>query len=116
MQTRNVGVNVAQPKNTCENDKKCPFHGSIPLRKRSYVAKVISCKMPKNAMVEWEWNRFLPKYERYEKRRTRIMVHNPACIDAKPGDTVRIFETRKLSKTKNFVIVEKIETKKAEKV
>jgi small subunit ribosomal protein S17 len=39
-------------------------------------------------------------------RRTRVKAHNPESIDAKEGDTVRIAETRPLSKTKNFVVIE----------
>ena len=48
------------------------------------------------------------KFERYEKRRTRIKVHNPECINAKEGDIVKISECRPLSKTKNFVIIENL--------
>ena len=40
---------------------------------------------------------------------SRITAHNPPCIDAKTGDKVKIAECRPLSKTKNFVVVEKEE-------
>jgi small subunit ribosomal protein S17 len=35
------------------------------------------------------------------------MVHNPECIHAKEGDMVTVMETRKISKMKSFVIIEK---------
>lgn len=105
---RNTGIAITPPRSVCE-DKNCPFHGNLGLRGRTFTARVVRARVPKNALVEWSWSRHVPKYERYEKRRTRLMVHSPACIGAKEGDLVRIMETRKISKTKSFVIVEKIE-------
>ena len=45
---------------------------------------------------------------RYEKRRSKILAHNPPCIDAKKGDKVKIAECRPISKNVSFVVVEKI--------
>jgi small subunit ribosomal protein S17 len=104
----NIGIDVKAPEKRCENDKKCPFHGSLSLRGRTFVGRVVRCSLGKNALVEMHWQKFLPKYERFEKKRTRIMAHNPQCISAVEGDDVRIMETRKLSKTKNFVVIEKL--------
>ena len=42
-------------------------------------------------------------------QKTRVHAFNPLCINAKEGDTVKIIECRPLSKTKNFVVIEKIE-------
>jgi len=89
-------------------DKNCPFHNNLSLRGMSFVGTVISTNMHKTAIVEWTRKYFLPKYERHEKRRTKVHVHNPPCIDAKVGDLVRIKQCRPLSKTKNFVIIEKL--------
>ena len=50
--------------------------------------------------------RKLDKYERFEKRSTRIAAHIPDCINGKTGDSVKIMECRPLSKTKKFVVVE----------
>ncbi|MBW2983687.1 30S ribosomal protein S17 [Candidatus Woesearchaeota archaeon] len=94
------------------DDKNCPIHGSLKCRGMGFVGTIISTKMHRTAILEWEWKHFLPKYERYEKRRTRIKVHNPACIDAKDGDIVKVMECRPLSKTKHFVIVEKLGVEK----
>jgi small subunit ribosomal protein S17 len=105
---RSIGIAVNPPEAVCENDKHCPFHGQISLRGRIIKAKVVRARVAKNALVEWNWLKKIPKFERYEKKRTRIMVHSPSCIGAKEGDTVKIMETRKISKTKSFVIVEKL--------
>ncbi|RLI40477.1 30S ribosomal protein S17, partial [Candidatus Bathyarchaeota archaeon] len=48
-------------------------------------------------------------FKRYERRRSLIPAHNPPCINAKEGDTVRIAECRPISKTVSFVVVEKLE-------
>lgn len=90
------------------NDKLCPFHGKLSLRGRSFMGEVISAKMQKTATVQWERRHFLPKYERYERRKTRLHAHNPACISAREGDIVKIAETRPVSKTKSFVIIERV--------
>lgn len=107
MKKINIGVEVKLPEQEC-NDKKCPFHGNIKVRGRSFIGRVASTKAQKTATIEWDRSYYLPKFERYEKRRTRLHVHNPSCINAKENDIVRIMETRPISKTKTFVIIEKL--------
>ncbi len=85
-------------------DKKCPYHGTVSVRGNVLEATVISAKVPKNAIVIRSLTKYVKKFERYKKVRSRLNVHNPLCINAKVGDIVEIGETRKLSKTKNFVI------------
>ena len=104
---RNIGIKVTPPKETC-NDKHCPFHGNIPVRGRIFTGIVVASKTPKMATVEWERRVLVPKYERYRKKRTKLVVHNPPCINAKLGDIVRIIETRPISKMKKFTIIETI--------
>lgn len=103
--TKNTGVDVQAPKQTCE-DRRCPFHGELKVRGKIFTGTVISDKMQNSAIVEWTGWRYVPKYERYKRTRTKVSVHNPKCIDAKEGDVVKIVECRPLSKTKNFVILE----------
>ena len=107
MKAKNLGINVTYPSKEC-NDKKCPFHGRLRLHGRIFVGKISKVDLNRSATVEFIHFYYLPKYERYEKRVSRIKVHNPSCISAKISDNVRIAETRKISKTKNFVIVEVI--------
>ena len=91
------------------DDPRCPFHGNLKVRGQVLEGKVISDKMRSTVVVEREYYRYLKKFERQEKRRSRIKAHNPTCIDAKVGDAVRIAECRPLSKSKNFVVVKKME-------
>ncbi len=105
-EARDIGLDVTKPEGRCE-DERCPFHGTLPVRGRTFEGTVESTKMERTAVVSWEYAEKLPKYERYERRNTRVNVHNPGCINAEEGDTVTIAECRPLSKTKKFVIVEK---------
>lgn len=78
----------------------------ISVRGRVFTGTVLSNAMQKTAVVEWQRIRPIKKYERYEIRRTKIKAHNPESINAQVGDKVRVGETRKLSKTKSFIIME----------
>ncbi len=104
---RNIGIPAKPPEKVCD-DPNCPWHGNISLRGRMFVGKVVSAKAHKTAVVQWDYVHFVPKYERYERRKTKVVAHNPECIHAKEGDIVKIMETRPISKTKTFVIVEVI--------
>ena len=103
---RDIGIDVKPPEKECKDDE-CPFHGKLPVRGQVFKGKVVRT-YKKSAVVEKEMLRRIPKYERYLKKRSKIHAHNPRCINAKPGDMVTIAECRPLSKTKSFVIVERI--------
>lgn len=108
-QNKGIGIVVARvPEKNC-NDKHCVFHGNIKVRGRQFTGFVKKSAAQKTAVVQWERLFFLPKFERYEKRRTIIKVHNPDCVNAKVGDKVSLVECRPISKTKHFVIVEVFE-------
>jgi len=105
MKSKNIGIKVTAPKKKCEDDK-CPFHGSRVLRGREFSGIVVETDAHRSATVEWPRIYPVPKFERFEKRKTRVRVHNPPCIDAQKGDKVRIMESRPISKTKKFIIIE----------
>ena len=107
IESKDIGIALEIPKQKC-NDVKCPFHGNLSVRGRKFTGIVVSTKMRKTAVIEFNRLHFLKKYERYEKRRTKLKIHNPECINAKDGDIVRVMECRPLSKTKNFVVIEKL--------
>jgi len=105
-----MALTFKKPKKTC-NDRNCPFHGSLPIRGRILEGVVVSAKMDKTVIVRHDYLKYVPKFMRYERRRSRIPSHNPPCIDAKEGDRVVIAECRPISKTVSFVVVEKKEAK-----
>ncbi len=102
-----VGMGIEPPKEKC-SDVKCPFHGKLSVRGRAFEGVVVSDKMARTVTVELERMQYIPKYERYERRTSKFHAHNPPCIAAKAGDKVRIMECRRLSKTKTFVVVQRL--------
>ncbi|MCF0225779.1 MAG: 30S ribosomal protein S17 [Methanobrevibacter sp.] len=100
-----VGLNVQEPETICD-DPNCPFHGTLPVRGQILEGVVVSNKAERTISVERSYYKFIKKYERYEKRKSKINVHKPDCFDVKVGDAVKVAECRPLSKTKHFVLVE----------
>jgi small subunit ribosomal protein S17 len=92
------------------NDQHCVIHGKLKVRGRTFVGTVIKSKMQKTVNVEWPRKKFLPKFERYLATRSRVKAHNPSCLNVQEGDIVKIQECRPLSKTKYFVVTEKMGT------
>ncbi|MFH1285696.1 MAG: 30S ribosomal protein S17 [Candidatus Micrarchaeota archaeon] len=88
------------------NDVNCFAHGSIKTRGAVLVGKVVSDKGKRSVIVERHTVKYYPKYERYARSNSRIAAHNPDCIGAKTGDTVKIAECRKISKTKAWTVIE----------
>jgi small subunit ribosomal protein S17 len=80
------------------------------LRKEK-VGLVISNKMDKSIVVQVERKVMHPKYGKYVKKTSKFMAHDDKD-DANIGDTVRITETRPLSKNKCWRLVEIIERAK----
>src|SRR3989338_3847243 len=89
-------------------DAHCQVHGGVLPRGRRFTGVVTSDRMSKTATVEWAERKYLPKYERYIKRRTKVHAHNPECINARKGERVIIAECRPLSKTKHFIVIKKL--------
>ncbi len=109
---RKLGFNIPLPTSEPEEyDAHCPFFGKTTVHGRILKGTVVSAKMYRTVKVEINRKHYVQKYERYEKRRTRLLVHNPPSVNAKVGDLVRIMETRPISKTKHFVVVERIQKK-----
>jgi len=78
----------------------------ILTRGRTFKGTVVSSKAQKTITVEWTRRVYIPKYERYLNKRSKVKAHNPESIDAKEGDIVIIKECRPLSKTKKFIATE----------
>lgn len=105
---KNIGiVGVNPPKDIC-NDPNCPFHGTLGVRGRVFKGVVESVKPSNTAIVKWERRVYYPKYERFEKRFTKVNAHKPDCIHLSKGDFVLLGECRPISKTKKFVVLGKV--------
>ena len=65
-----VGIDVKEPKVECE-DPNCPFHGTLPVRGQILEGIVTSEKAERTITVERSFYKFISKYERYEKRKSK---------------------------------------------
>ena len=79
----------------------------VSTRGRTFTGRVVSDRMSKTVTVEWERSSYVPKYQRYERRSTRVKAHDET--GAKIGDLVEIVETRPISKTKHFIVTKRLE-------
>ena len=66
----------------------------------------MSLRIPNRVVIEMEKIVYVPKYERYLTKRSKVKAHNPDEMAATEGDKVIIKECRPLSKTKKFVVTE----------
>ena len=72
---------------------------------------VVSDKMDKTVVVAVERKEKHPLYGKFVKKTTKFVAHDEKN-ECGIGDTVRIMETRPLSKTKNWRLVEIVEKAK----
>lgn len=69
------------------------------------VGSVVSTRMDKTAVVELVWKQRHRVYRKQMRRVTRFYVHDPES-QCRIGDTVRIQETRPISRTKHWRLLD----------
>ncbi len=109
-----VGLDVPTPPEPEDSEEydysTCPFYGELSVRGQVREGLVASNDMDRTVVVEREYDTYVPKYDRYMKRRSRIPAHVPGVLEPlSVGDRVKIAECRPLSKTKSHVVVEIVE-------
>ncbi|MFZ9402337.1 MAG: 30S ribosomal protein S17, partial [Ilumatobacteraceae bacterium] len=72
---------------------------------------VVSNKMNKTVVIAIVERVRHPKYDKFITRTKKLYAHDEAN-DAKTGDKVRVVETRPMSKTKRWRVVEVVERAK----
>ncbi len=73
-------------------------------RRKTRVGVVVSAKMEKTVVVELTRQFAHPLYGKQMTRTKRVHAHDE--LGAKTGDTVRLMETRPLSRLKRWRVVE----------
>lgn len=69
------------------------------------IGSVVGTRMDKTAVVEMVWKQRHPIYQKQMRRVARFYVHDPES-QCQIGDTVRIQETRPISKTKHWRLLQ----------
>ena len=77
-------------------------------RRKLRTGVVVSDKADKTVLVRIDRQVRHPKYDKTVRRSTKLAAHDETN-DAHLGDTVRVMETRPLSKTKRWRVVEVVE-------
>ena len=77
-------------------------------RRKERVGVVVTDKMDKSIVVAIQRQVKHPIYHKFIKKTTKLMAHDESN-EADVGDTVRIVETRPLSKRKRWRLVEIVE-------
>merc|ERR1712010_378285 len=108
-QVKSVGLGFKVPAKAKDGkyiDKKCPFVGEVSIRGKLLRGVVHRCFMKNTITIRRDYLHYITKYRRYEKRHKMISAHCSPCFDARPGDEVIIGETRPLTKTVRYNVVE----------
>ncbi len=79
--------------------------------RKERIGVVFSDKMDKTVTVTVKWKEKHPIYGKFVSKTKKFHAHDEKN-DCNVGDTVRIMETRPLSKTKRWRVVEVIERAK----
>lgn len=138
---KDVGLGFKTPRAAIDGqyiDKKCPWTGLVSIRGRILTGKVVSTKMSRTIIIRREYLHYVPKYNRYERRHSKLPVHvspafrgefsfaqmqpysasvaDIACrsLSVNVGDDVIVGQCRPLSKTVKFNLL-KIARSAAEK-
>ena len=80
----------------------------MPGQRKTLTGTVVSGKMEKTVIVQVETTSRHRLYHKIMKRTKRYMAHDDR-LEAKPGDIVRIMETRPLSRHKRWRVSEIIQ-------
>jgi len=99
---------VANPKKEKEL-KKQPELAEKPISTRGrtfegFVAK----RFPSRVVIEFDNPVYVPKYERFFRKKTRIHAKLPSNMDVEVGDYVKVQECRPLSKIIHHVVIQKM--------
>ena len=79
------------------------------------TGSVVSVGMDRTAVVEMVWKQRNRLYRKQVRRLTRFMVHDPENR-CQLGDTVRIEETRPISKTKHWRLMDILDRRQVAEV
>ena len=108
---KSVGLGFKTPKTAINGkyiDKKCPFTGNVSIRGRLMRGVVHSIAMKRSIVIRRDYLHYIEKYQRYMKRHKNFTVHCSPAFEPKVGDEVIVGQTRPLSKTIRYNVLQLI--------
>ena len=100
---------MAKEKKSTENLKKPKV--IVGTRGRIFQGPVIK-KFDKRVVVEFDRTVYIPKFERFAKKQTKLHARIPEGMHVEVGNYIKVQECRPLSKIINFVVIEVVKEKK----
>ncbi|MEW6058962.1 MAG: 30S ribosomal protein S17 [Actinomycetota bacterium] len=85
--------------------------GSTRGRRKTRTGVVVSDAMDKTVLVKIDRTMTHPLYKKTVRRSSKLVAHDEGN-EARVGDKVRVMETRPLSKTKRWRVIEIVEKAK----
>lgn len=85
------------------------------VKRKATVGTVVSNKMDKTAVVAVEWKRSHPLYKKSMKRTSKFAAHDERN-ECRVGDSVRIVETRPLSRNKRWRVAQILQRREVPEV
>jgi small subunit ribosomal protein S17 len=83
--------------------------------RKKLTGVVVSSKMDKTAVVLVDRLKKHSTYSKYIRRHSKYLAHDPKNM-CQPGDRIRIIESRPISKSKRWQVIEIIERGEAVKI
>ena len=87
------------------------MEAKVKKEKQVLQGVVVSDKMEKTIVIEIVMRKLHPLYKKYLTRSKKVKAHDETN-DAKVGDTVRVAESRPLSRDKRWRLIEIVERAK----
>jgi small subunit ribosomal protein S17 len=87
------------------------MESKYPVRGVVFEGIVVKQKTPMTCVVKRQIVSYIAKYERSLVKTAKYAVHIPENMKVEVGDLVLVGETRKISKTKNFIVMKILKKK-----
>ncbi len=96
---------MAKQKETTKKEEK--IVARVLTHGRFFEGTVIK-KFPHRVVLTFQRTVFIPKFESYAKKITKLHARLPEGMNVEIGDYIKVQECRPLSKIIHFIVVEKI--------
>ena len=100
-------INMKETKKTQKKTEESKINSVVGTRGRTFQG-YITKKFDKRVVVEFERTVYVPKYERFAKKKTKLHARIPEGMVVDVGDYVKLQECRPLSKIIHFIVIENV--------
>lgn len=109
-----LAINMTSKIKAKEKQKEAPEIADAQQRSTAIVTRgrifegFVTKKFPTRVVVEFERTVYVPKYQRFYKKKTRLHARLLETVDVNVGDYIKVRECHPLSKIIHFIVIEKL--------